>query len=110
MDSVSRVRGPHGFSALALSLLVIEVGLRLAVGRPYPGATALILAATGLSLLPFLPDAMRRHSLRLATLPALSVGAFSILVTTISVAGIALSEVSVRGASAVLVLSAALVA
>ena len=50
----------------------------------------------------------RGRRVRLAVVPALAVGSFSILLTTVSIVGVRLTEISVR--AAVLVLVAALVA
>ena len=90
------------------ALLVVDVVVRLVAGGPYAGATWLLLAACGLALVPFLPAELARPSVRLAVVPALAVGSFSILLTTVSIVGVRLTETSVR--AAVLVLVAALVA
>lgn len=85
-----------GFAAAAVALVIFEAGVRLVAGGPYPGATFLLLAACGASLLSFLPKELDTPSLRLAVLPALSIGSFSILLTTVSIVGMPLTEVSIR--------------
>lgn len=95
------------FATAAASLLVLDAIVRLLVGGPYPGATVLLLGACGLSLLPFLPTAVGTPSLRLAALPALSLGSFSILLTTVSIVGVPLTELSIRLAVAALVVTLA---
>ena len=77
------------------------------LGGPYRGATALLLAACATVLLPLLPVELARISLRLAAAPALAVGSFTILVTTVSTLGIPLTEISIRAAVAVFVVSLA---
>ncbi len=91
----------------ALALLVVDLLLRLVSGGPYRGATALLLAACATVLLPLLPVELARISLRLAAAPALAVGSFTILVTTVSTLGIPLTEISIRAAVAVFVVSLA---
>ena len=91
----------------ALSLLLVDLLLRLVLGGPYRGATALLLTACATVLLPLLPAALARPSLRLAAAPALAVGSFTILVTTVSTLGIPLTEISIRAAVAVFVVSLA---
>ncbi len=80
----------------AAALLALDIVIRLVGGGPYPGATFLLLAACGISLLPLLPNQLGSPSLRLAVLPALAVGAFAILLTTVSIVGISLTELSIR--------------
>ncbi|MDQ3378736.1 MAG: hypothetical protein M3546_00220 [Actinomycetota bacterium] len=80
----------------AAALLALDIVIRLVGGGPYPGATFLLLAACGISLLPLLPNQFGTPSLRLAVLPALAVGAFAILLTTVSIVGISLTELSIR--------------
>ncbi|MBA3432947.1 MAG: hypothetical protein H0U08_02515, partial [Actinobacteria bacterium] len=87
---------PGGFAVAAVALLALDVFVRLLTGKPYPGATLLLLCACGVSLLPFLPREVGTPSLRLAVLPALSIGSFSILLTTVSIVGIGLTELSIR--------------
>ena len=81
---------------VAVALLALDTAIRLIVGDPYPGATFLLLAVCGISLLPFLPDELGRFSLQLAVLPALAVGSFAILLTTVSLVGVRLTELSIR--------------
>jgi hypothetical protein len=104
------VAGRHGFALAAGGLLALDVLVRLAVGVAYPGASVLLLLACALSLVPLLPAATSATSLRLALAPALAVGAFAVLLTTVSVAGIRLTEVSIRLAVAALVLVLAVLA
>lgn len=98
---------PRGFAAAAAALLGIDALIRVISGGPYPGATLLLLVACGISLLRFLPREVGTASLRLAALPALSIGSFSILLTTVSIVGIRLTEVSIRLAVLGLVVSLA---
>jgi hypothetical protein len=91
----------------ALSLLLVDLLLRLVSGGPYRGATALLLAACAAVLLPLLPAELARPSLRLAAAPALAVGSFTVLVTTVSTLGIPLTEISIRATVAVFVVSLA---
>ena len=77
-------------------MLVADAVVRLAVGGPYVGATLLLLTACGLSLLPFLPESLRTPSRQLAVLPALALGSFSILITSVSIVGIELTELIIR--------------
>jgi hypothetical protein len=95
---------PYGASAAALALLALDVLVRIAVG-PYVGATFLLLAACGLSLLPLLPQSLRSSSRQLAVLPALALGSLSILLSTVSIVGIELTEVTIRLSALVLVVA-----
>ena len=81
-------------------LLGAELVVRLTVGQPYPGATILVLTACGLALLPLLPRELATPSRILAILPALAVASLSTLLTTISILGVSLTEVSIRLAAA----------
>jgi hypothetical protein len=94
----------HRYTAAAVALLLLEAVARLVVGEPYPGATALLLAACGASLVPLLPVRLNRASVRLALFPVLAIGSFSILLTTASILGIPLTELSIRASVAALVL------
>jgi hypothetical protein len=100
---LARARWPRP-SLAALALIGLEALVRLAVGEPYPGATALLLAACGLAAVPLLPGRLTRTSLRVALAPSLAIGSFSILLTTVSIVGVELTEVSIRLAVALLVL------
>jgi hypothetical protein len=102
---VSFGRPPRELLAAA-SLLALDLVVRIVLSGPYPGSTLLLLAACGISLYSFLPRELGTPALRLAVLPALSVGSFSILLTTVSIAGVRLTELSVR--LAVIALVAAL--
>jgi hypothetical protein len=86
----------------AVALVALDALVRVA-GGPYVGATVLLLAACGLALLAFLPRELGTPSLQAAVAPALAVGAFAALLTTISVVGIPLSEGSIRLSVAALV-------
>ncbi|MDQ3121562.1 MAG: hypothetical protein M3Q59_03370 [Actinomycetota bacterium] len=94
-------------SAAAAALLALDAVIRLLAGGPYPGATFLLLAACGISLLPLLPAELGSPSLRLAVLPALGLGSFAILLTTVSIVGIPLTELSIRLAVLALVFALA---
>jgi hypothetical protein len=87
----------------AAGLLALDGLIRVVAGGPYPGATLLLLVACGVSLLPLLPKELASPSLRLAVLPALALGSFAILLTTVSVVGIRLTELSIRLSVLVLV-------
>ncbi|MGI8885453.1 MAG: hypothetical protein ACR2G9_00840 [Gaiellaceae bacterium] len=100
--SFGRRAGVAGTSLLALDLVI-----RLLARGPYPGATVLLLAACGISLVPFLPREVRSPSLRLAVLPALALGSFAILLTSVSIVGIPLTELSIRLAALMLVVALA---
>lgn len=105
---MSRSVRPYGASATALVLLAVDLLVRAVVGGPYVGAAFLLLAACGLSLLPVLPAALRSPSRQLAVLPALSLASLSILLSTISIVGIELTEVTIRLAVDVFVLAMAM--
>jgi len=97
---------PPASSVAAVALVALDALVRVA-GGPYVGATVLLLAACGLALLPFLPRELGTPSLQAAVAPALAVGAFAVLLTTISVVGIPLGEPSIRLSVAALVLGLA---
>ena len=103
---MSALVGRAGYGAAAIGLLAIDAAVRVALGRPYVGATFLLLTACGLALLPFVPKELATPSRRLAVLPALAIAALSILLTTTSIVGVALTESTIRVAVGVLVLSA----
>ena len=87
---------PGGPAAAAAALLGLDVLVRVVAGEPYPGATLLLLGACGTALVPFVPRELGTPSLRLAAVPALAIGSFSILLTTVSIVGIRLTELSIR--------------
>jgi hypothetical protein len=87
----------------AAALVVADALARLLAGGPYTGATFVLLAACGVSLLPFLPLALATPSLRLSILPALALGSYAALLTTMSIVGIPLTELSIRLGVALLV-------
>jgi hypothetical protein len=93
----------HGAAITAAALVLLDVLLRVALGDPYAGATVLLLAACGTVLLPFLPRELARPALRLAALPALALGSFTILVTTLATLGFSLTETSIRATVALFV-------
>lgn len=86
----------HGFAAAAVALLAVDLAARVGIGEPYVGATFLLLGAVGLALAPLVPVELRTPSLLLAVSPALAVAAFSALLTTVSIVGVSLTEVSIR--------------
>ena len=92
---------------VAVALLAFELAVRLAIGEPYPGSTALVVAACGIALLPWLPAGLTSPSLRLALLPALALGSYAIAVTTVSVVGIPVTEVSLRLTAFLIVVASA---
>ena len=92
-------------SVAAATLLAVDVVIRLFAAGPYPGATLLLLVACGVALLPLLPRELGSPSLRVAVLPALGLGSFAILLTTVSIVGIPLTEVSIRLAVLALVVA-----
>jgi hypothetical protein len=95
------------FATAAGALLALDLVARLAVGEPYPGATFLLLAACGVSLLPFLPRRLAMPSLWAALMPILALGSFAILLTTASLLGMRLTELSIRLSVAGLVVALA---
>lgn len=97
---------PGRLAAAAAGLLVLDALVRLLAGDPYPGATALLVAACGVSLVPFLPRELGTSSLRVAVVPALGLGSFALLLTTVSIVGVELTELSIRLAVVGLVLAA----
>ena len=103
---MSLIRLPRA-SVAAAALLALDVVVRVLAAGPYPGATFLLLAACAVSLLPFLPSELGTVSLRLAVLPALGLGSFAILLTTVSIVGIPLTELSIRLAVLALVVTLA---
>ena len=97
-------------SIAAAGLVAVDALVRLVAGGPYPGATLLLLAACGVSLLPLLPKELGSPSLRSAMVPTLALGSFALLLTTVSVAGVRLTEVSTRLAVLALVVALAALA
>jgi len=77
--------------------------MRLVADGPYLGVTVLLLAACGLAILPFVPVEAARPSVRLAVAPALAIGLVSVLLTTVSIVGMRLTEARIRTVVAVLV-------
>jgi len=89
------MRRPPDAGVGAVVALLLYATTRVVVGHPFPGATALLLLACGLSLVPFLPDSVRRFSVNVAVLPAVAIASYSALLTTGSVVGIRLTEVAI---------------
>jgi hypothetical protein len=104
----SRARG-HGTALVSIALLVVELLVRGLVGSPYLGATALLVAACGVSLLAYVPAELRSLSIDVAVVPALGIASFAALLTTVSLLDVPLDEVSIRVAVVVFVLPVALV-
>jgi hypothetical protein len=100
---------PSPFAIAAGALLLVDAAVRLLASGPYVGATTLAVIACGLVLVPFLPQELGRPALRLAVVPALAIGTFSILLTTVSIVGIELTELTIRASVAVLVVACAAV-
>jgi hypothetical protein len=83
-------------AASACALVALDVVLRLGLGEPYPGASTLLLLACGIAMVPLLPQEISRASARIAVVPALGLVSFAVLLTTLSVLGIELTELSIR--------------
>ena len=83
-------------TTLGVLLVGADLVLRLAVGGPYPGATTVLVLACGVSMVPFLPSELDRVVIRAAVVPALGIVSFAVLLTTISIAGVRLTEFSIR--------------
>lgn len=96
-------------TALAVALVVVELLARVVVGS-YPGATALLVLACGAALAPFLPNELDRPTLRAAVVPALGMASFAVVLTTISIAGVPLTDASIHLAVAGLVTALAVAA
>jgi hypothetical protein len=105
-----RSLSPARSSLAGLGLVVVELLARLVVGDPYPGATILLLAACALALLPFVPAQLGTPTLRAAIMPTLGLASLSILLTSASIAGVPVTELSVRLAVLAFVVAATLVA
>jgi hypothetical protein len=85
-----------GPTDLGVLLVGAEVLVRVVAGGPYPGATMLLVLACGVSTVPFLPPALDSAILRAAVVPAAGIVAFAVLLTTVSIVGVHLGEVSIR--------------
>jgi hypothetical protein len=85
----------HGIALAAVALVALEPLVRAVAGGRYLGATPLLVGACGLVLLPYLPDEFGRLSLRVAIVPALGMGSFAALLTTASLLGVQLRELSI---------------
>ena len=101
----SRIPRAGGAVVASATLVGVDIAVRLVVGHPYPGSTGLLVLACGSAVLPFLPGELGRLSFQLSTLPALGIASFAALLTTISMIGMALTELSVRLAVVVLVVA-----
>lgn len=99
---VERARS-RPLAVAAWALVALDSVFRLVLGEPYPGATALLLLACGISVVPFLPKEVDRVAVRVAVVPALGIVSFAVLLTTLSVLGIELTELSIRLAVAAFV-------
>jgi hypothetical protein len=107
---VTPAEGRRPDAALAaLALVTLALLLRLVAGGAYLGATPLLVAACAVALLPFLPGELSSLSLRVAVAPALGIASFSALLTTFSLLGVRLGDVSILLAVAVFVALLALV-
>jgi hypothetical protein len=96
----------HGFAVAAAAVLAVDGITRIGLGEPYPGATLLLLVAIGLALAPLVPVELRTPSLVVAVGPPLAIAAFSALLTTVSIVGVPLTELSIRLAVGALVIVA----
>jgi len=76
-----------GLAALAL--------LARALGGDYVGVTALLVAACGLVLLPFVPAELDAPAVRVSVTPALGLASFAAVLTTVSIVGIRLDGLSI---------------
>lgn len=90
---------------VAAALVAAEAALHTIVRGAYPGATALLVLACGLALVPLLPSELGRPSLWLAAVPALGIASFAIGLTTASILGIPLNGTSIRAAAASIVVA-----
>jgi hypothetical protein len=107
---VTPAEGRRPDAALAaLALVTLALLLRVVAGGSYLGATLLLVAACAVALLPFLPSELSSLSLRIAVAPALGIASFSALLTTVSVLGVPLGNVSILLTVAVFVVLVALV-
>jgi len=106
---VRAVRRPVGVILAAVGLLLVDALVRLVAGGPYLGATFLLVGACGLALVRFLPRKLGTPSLLLALVPVVGLAAFALLLTTVSIVSIELTELSVRLAVLALVVVAAVV-
>jgi hypothetical protein len=101
--------GRHRAALAAVALVALEPLARAVVGNQDLGATPLLIAACGLVLLPCLPVEVGRLSIRVAVVPALGIASFAALLTTASILGVPLGELSIRLVVAAFVVSIALV-
>jgi hypothetical protein len=84
-----------GAAVAAFALVVLVPSVRALVGDSYLGATPLLVGACGLALLPYLPDELGHLSVRVTVAPALGVASFAALLTTASILGVPLDDVSI---------------
>ena len=99
----------HGAAVTAVALVALDPLTRALLGNSYLGATPLLVAACGLALLAYLPVELGSLSVRVAVAPALGIAAFAALLTTASILGVSLSNVSIRLVVAAFVVPVALV-
>lgn len=84
-----------GAAVAAFALVVLVPSVRALVGDSYLGATPLLVGACGLALLPYLPDELGHLSVRVTVAPALGLASFAALLTTASILGVPLDDVSI---------------
>ena len=107
-DDVIRLRRPRSRAAVAAVGLVALALLARALGGDYVGVTALLVAACGLVLLPFVPAELDAPAVRVAVTPALGLASFAAVLTTVSIVGIRLGGFSIPLAIAGFVVLAAI--
>jgi len=86
----------HTAALASVALLAIDLALWAVAGGQYLGATPLLVVACGLALIPYLPGELGGAAVRVSLVPALGVGSFAVLLTTASILGLRLDEVSIR--------------
>ena len=86
----------NGAALTAIAIVALEPLVRGLVGDGYLGATALLATACGLALLRTLPVELGALSVKVAVVPALGLSSFAALLTTASLVGIPLDQVSIR--------------
>jgi len=97
-------------ATLGLLLVAAEAAVRLTTGHPYPGATAVLVLACGIAMIPLAPAEFDRVLFRVAAVPSMGIVAFAVILTTISVAGAPLTDVSIRVAVVAFVCACAILA
>jgi hypothetical protein len=105
---VSPARGPrHRVAAAAVALVALALVAR-AVAGDFLGATALLVVACGLAVVPYLPAELDRLSVWCSVVPSLGLASFAAVLTTASILGIRLDGVSIPLAVAAFVVPVAL--